>query len=216
MNQNFFVINSFYFYIFFSFILVCDTGDIQFELYSGYLADIKPFKVIFDLQPRKCLKLCSESAGCKSINIDYKKGSCELLAENTKTSGRERSLRENSSNNYYEKFCLPGAKHSCSKKDWAFERIRGHELVGNRIDFKQVSSEATTREQCEAACLNHTAFLCRSAEFDHQLKECRLNPYSRFNINDKKVYLHSSRSTIDYLENNCFDGLYSSILLITK
>lgn len=96
---------------------------------------------------------------------------------------------------------LPGTQ---CQKDWSFERIRNKELVG--IDHEKVLVEANTKEECQTACLKHKQFRCLSAEFNHQLSECRLSPYNRFSSTDKSVSVSNSRFVIDYFENNCIQG----------
>ncbi|XP_013792290.1 uncharacterized protein LOC106476169, partial [Limulus polyphemus] len=87
------------------------------------------------------------------------------------------------------------------RRDWAFERVRGKELVD--ADQQKVTVEANTREECEAACLQSQSFACRSAEFNHQLSECRISPHNRFSSSEEGVSLSSARFVVDYLENNC-------------
>jgi len=177
----------------------CDTSDIHFELLSGTALDTVPYKVVRDQQPQECLKICRHDENCRSVNVDYRKGTCEFNAESTRSSGLERNLKENPNVNHYEKVCLNVA-NSCSR-DWAFERIRGKELTG--ISHEKVYVEASTREECETACLEYSEFVCRSAEFNYQMNECRLSPYSRFSATDKRLTLSTSRAVVDYLENNC-------------
>lgn len=90
-------------------------------------------------------------------------------------------------------------------KYWAFERVPGKELVLSTATSK-VTVEANTREECQAACLAHRDFVCHSAEFNYQLSECRLSPYSRFTNSAAEVKLEDSKFVVDYFENNCFQG----------
>jgi len=180
----------------------CDISDVHFELLSGSLLTTTPYKVIRDLEPSNCLELCRQDTNCRSLNIDYKKGTCSFNKQNLRTSGVDRHLKLSPYFNYFEKTCL--YSNSNCRRNWAFERVKGKELVG-MIDEK-VLVEASTREECETACLEHIDFICRSAEFNYQMNECRLSPYNRFSSRDKRVKLESSRSLVDYLENNCAHG----------
>jgi len=183
----------------------CETLDVHFELISGSFLITTPYKIIRDLEPSDCLELCRQDSNCKSLNIDYKKGACGFSGKNLRTSGIDRNLKSNPYFNYFEKTCLYSTKQ-CNR-NWAFERVRGKELVG--LMEKKVLVDASTREECETACLEYNDFKCRSAEFNYQMNECRLNPYNRFSSINKTIKLESSRSLVDYLENNCVYGQYS-------
>lgn len=177
---------------------------------SGWALDLVPFKIIPDVQATECLTLCKSDINCRSVNVDYTKRACHLIAEDSRLAGRERFLKESPNYNYFEKICL-NVNKTCIR-DWAFERVPGHELVGYNQEKTVIKS--TTREECEAACLRHAEFECRSAEFNIQLSECRLNPYNRFSSNDKKIKLKESDSGTDYFENNCASGLFLLKLLL--
>lgn len=194
------------------------------------------YKITRDLEPGVCLKLCLQDLSCLSVNIDYKKGTCSFNGQNLRTSGIDRNLRSSPFFNYFEKVCLvrsqgsssslllnttntttsssssssglPLSSSLCSNRDWSFERVRGKELVG--LPFEKVVVEASTREQCELACLDYQPFNCLSAEFNYQMNECRLSPYNRFSSLNKQVRLEPSTSLVDYLENNCVQGKINS------
>ncbi|XP_074595258.1 uncharacterized protein LOC141850519 [Brevipalpus obovatus] len=180
----------------------CEAADVQFELLSGSLLVTNAFKVTRDLDPHRCLELCKNEPSCLSVNIDYKKGACSFSNHNLRTSGADQTMEANPYFNYFEKICLP-VTNRCTT-DWAFERVKGKELVG--MPFDKVLVDASSREECEAACLEYQAFPCRSAEYNYQMNECRLSPYNRFSSEDKRVRLESSASLVDYLENNCAKG----------
>uniref|UniRef100_T1K7E7 ZP domain-containing protein n=1 Tax=Tetranychus urticae TaxID=32264 RepID=T1K7E7_TETUR len=200
-------------------ILACNSSEVHFELLSGSMLAANAYKITRDLDPGVCLKLCLQDSSCLSVNIDYKKGTCSFNGQNLRTSGIDRNLRSSPFFNYFEKVCLIRSSAastpltnstitphsvSCSNKDWSFERIRGKELIG--LPFEKIVVEASTREQCELACLDYQPFTCLSAEFNYQMNECRLSPYNRFSSLNKQVRLEPSTSLVDYLENNCAQG----------
>ncbi|XP_067118424.1 uncharacterized protein [Centruroides vittatus] len=177
----------------------CDETDIHYELISGAMLDVESYMVTLDISTDECLDICKSETMCKSVSINYNLGSCQFTRENIRTA-LEANLLPNSSYNYYEKICLPGIT-DC-ERPWAIERVKGKELTG--IDHVKTIVEANTREECEAACLSHKEpFICRSAEYRYQLSECHLSPYSRYTTTEKGVTLDVSRSSVDYLENNC-------------
>lgn len=229
------------------------SSDVHFELTSGALLDVQPARVARDMSPQVCLSTCRYDAKCRSVNIDYRKGTCEFLHETALSvslapqgqGGQdgsslygERRLKSSPHYNHFEKVRLriptidPSTSNNsntaaslvaangvyrpaitpsvlrtpaqCLERDWAFERIRGRELAG--IPHEKVLVDASTREECESACLEFTEFNCRSAEFNYENRMCRLSPFNRFSALDKKVSLEQSRSHVDYLENNCAYG----------
>ncbi|RWS12322.1 uncharacterized protein B4U79_07607, partial [Dinothrombium tinctorium] len=177
----------------------CDKNDVHFELLSGVLFVSSPYKTTRDFQPQNCLKVCRQELACRSVNIDYKKNVCEFHGHDSRSAVNfGKYLKENPFFNHFRKICLKSG-NSCAR-DWAFERVRGRELVS--VAFGKVSVDSTSLEECEAACLNFKPFICRSAEFNHQLNECKLSPFNRYASSEKHAKL-GVRSNTDYLENNC-------------
>ena len=182
--------------------LACDISHRQFELYSGSLLIGSAYKVTRSLNPSECLASCRLDSACASLTIDYKKSVCAYSSLNIRKAGSEKALRHSSHHNYYEKTCLNTTATAACRSAWVFERIKGRELVGlaeERITIPDIHS----RHQCQIVCLEWREFTCRSAEFNYQMQECRLSPFNRFAAHDKTLHLESSRSIVDYLENNC-------------
>ncbi|XP_055932443.1 uncharacterized protein LOC129962605 [Argiope bruennichi] len=177
----------------------CDPSDIHFELVAGTSLGTDPYLMSSDLNPHECLEQCKKDRRCRSVSIDYKKGSCQYHSEGISAIA-DTKLQPNGNFNYFEKICFPGTQ---CKRDWSFERIRNKELVG--IEHEKVLVEANTKEECQDACLNYKSFKCLSAEFNYQLSECRLSPYNRFSSTEKSVAVSNSRFVVDYFENNCFE-----------
>ncbi|KAG8201938.1 hypothetical protein JTE90_027414 [Oedothorax gibbosus] len=177
----------------------CDASEIHFEMVSGMMLNSNPYFITSDLTPQDCMVRCKRERRCRSVTIDYKKGSCQYNSESVGSSS-DTKLQQNGNFNYFEKICLAGTQ---CQKDWSFERIRNKELVG--IDHEKVLVEANTKEECQTACLKHKQFQCLSAEFNYQLSECRLSPYNRFSSTDKSVSVSNSRFVVDYFENNCIE-----------
>jgi hypothetical protein len=101
---------------------------------------------------------------------------------------------------------LSDKKKACNH-GWAFERVKGYEL--KRMDKKKL--KVLSREECMQLCLNETDFECRSVNYDNEMRECLLSDMDRHTINvntdiiSKKYGL--SNGTVDYIENNCIQGL---------
>lgn len=189
-----------------------DTTDcfVTFELVSGHYLIDPPYKLVGDTPPGECLSTCAGDSKCRSVNIDYKRGTCEYLAATIDVSNEFEvsTLRASNNQNYFEKICLKNVTNfTCpSERYWSIERVRGKVLSG--VPFKKVLiREAITKDDCETACINFEDFVCRSAEFNHDKKECRISPFNRFSIeNDPSVKLEPVVEDIDYLENNCARG----------
>jgi len=61
-------------------------------------------------------------------------------------------------------------------------------------------------------CLNELDFECRSANYDSETNECSLSDMDRHTIDSnsdiKSRKYGPSSGTVDYIENNCIQGLY--------
>ncbi len=107
-------------------------------------------------------------------------------------------------------FFLLDKKKACNR-GWAFERVKGFEL--KRMDRK--IAKVLSREECMQLCLNEIDFECRSVNYDSDNNGCSLSDMDRHTINvnndlRSRKYGPSS-GTIDYMENNCIQGLYHRI-----
>lgn len=185
----------------------CPTDRVHFELHSGHLGSSgqPPYHTTRDLQPDECLQACREELNCRSLNIDYRRGVCEFYA----TSGLGHGLKKSPAHNVFEKICLGSRKTAlkCARRDFAYERVLGKELVG--LNTEKVLITANSTESCLALCVEFDQFECRSAEFRPKKNQCRLSSYNRFSTNDDRLKLETSKSGLDsveYLENNCADG----------
>lgn len=189
-----------------------DTSDcfVTYELVSGHYLIDPPYKAVGDTPPGKCLSNCISDSKCRSVNIDYKRGTCEYLSATIDVSNEYEisTLRASNTQNYFEKICLKNVTNfTCpSERYWSIEKVKGKILSG--IPFKKtLIKEAVTKDQCQTACINFEDFVCRSAEFNNDKKECRIYPFNRFSVeNDPGVKLEAALDDIDYLENNCARG----------
>jgi hypothetical protein len=97
-------------------------------------------------------------------------------------------------------------RKSCNR-GWAFETVNGYEL--KKLVKKKV--KAFSRLECMQLCLNEGDFECRSANYDSEINECALSDMDRHTINDnndmKSRTYGASSGTVDYIENNCIQGL---------
>ncbi|XP_042145209.1 uncharacterized protein LOC8025447 [Ixodes scapularis] len=178
----------------------CDDEDVKFELVSGKYMTDRPMKSSQTSSAHECLNLCRGEPKCRSVSYDYRRRLCHAHSDTLRT-GADTNVKNDPQMNYFEKVCI-STGNVCDKY-WAFERVPGKELALGAATSK-VIVEANTREECQAACLAHRDFLCHSAEFNYQLSECRLSPYSRFTSPAAEAKLEDSKFVVDYFENNCF------------
>lgn len=199
-----------------------DVSNVAFTIISGHYLIDTPFRVTDDLAPAECVKECRRDPDCKSLNIDYRRGTCEyantrmrsppIMHHQPNSSPDQmrltnRNLRPSPGQNYFEKMCLPfkSVSRVCPDREWTFERVQGMTLEGMSGQKRRIGS-ARTRESCLFQCLNQTvsadATACRSAEFNTLTSECTISSFNRFSSNDPKIMLHKD-GNIDYFESNC-------------
>ncbi|XP_055346140.1 uncharacterized protein LOC129593719 [Paramacrobiotus metropolitanus] len=141
-----------------------------------------------------CNRQCSNAEHCVAYITDYNKAKCLLLYQRPKQSRAELTALAGFA--YYEKICLNAPGLQC-KKEWAFERVVGMELVNND---DLVLHSVANRMDCMSACLQEQSFVCRSAEYHYQTSECRLSRHSRRTLPQA---FHPAQDQVDYLENQC-------------
>ena len=187
-----------------------NPDNIAFELISGHFLINTPFRVTDNLPPGECLQECKSDPDCKSLNIDYNRGTCEYLSSRLRSVVK--SMRPSLGQNHYEKTCTPvkgSVNKLCPNRDWAFERLRNFTLIGfeGHKESKVLvdSADIVSRESCQFHCLNYTDFLCRSCEFNYKTKECFVSPFNRFSSNNADVGLKKTPD-VDYFESNCIPG----------
>ncbi|XP_076355850.1 uncharacterized protein LOC143249601 isoform X2 [Tachypleus tridentatus] len=95
---------------------------------------------------------------------------------------------------YFEKICL---KDRPCEKLWTFERLPGYELQESP---EREIPNVNRRKDCEDFCLNERQFLCRSATYFYQSRNCRL--FSETRRTRPKSFLRAT-GVADYLENQC-------------
>ena len=187
-----------------------DAENVAFELISGHFLIDTPFRVTDDLPPGDCLAECKQDPDCTSVNIDYQRGTCEYLSTRLRSVSAVKSMRPSMGQNYFEKTCTPvkgSVRKLCPDRDWTFERVRNSSLEGFPPGDKVVmkSPDIKSRESCQLACMNFTAFPCRSCEFNYVTQECSVSPYNRFSSNHPDVGLKRVPD-VDYFESNCVSG----------
>lgn len=113
-------------------------------------------------------------------------------------------LQSTNTTNYFEKVCYKGMSREeyqriCGlERLWAFERVVDSFLDG----FEDLSvPSVANKEDCAKLCLIETTFSCRSADFDHQTKACRLSREDR--RTQPQAFRQVFGSKRDYLENQC-------------
>lgn len=68
--------------------------------------------------------------------------------------------------------------------------------------FHNLQITAANRSDCEDKCLNEFSFVCRSANYDSNLRSCSLTRYTRRTHPE----LLEDDPNSDYLENTCLNG----------
>jgi PAN domain len=171
-----------------------------------------------------CNKLCQDGEHCVAYITDYNNDRCLLLYQRPKQSRAEFVPLAGLA--YYEKICLKiprGIQYSIylkdftsiitkfylidcfsidiqCKKDWAFERVVGMQLLNND-DI--ILPNLHNRMECMSACLTEKSIICRSARYNYQTNECHL---SRHNRRTLPSAFHTTTDQVDYLENQCAPG----------
>jgi len=104
-----------------------------------------------------------------------------------------------------------GRRRFCNRV-WAFERVNGFEL--KNLDKKKLNVKS--REECMQSCLDEEEFECRSVNYDNEKYVCALSDMDRHTINvynDLPTREYSpSYGSVDYLENNCVQGMMTLIM----
>ncbi|GFY48778.1 uncharacterized protein TNIN_209291 [Trichonephila inaurata madagascariensis] len=85
----------------------CDSDDLHFELVTGMTLISDPYFISSDMSPQECLQRCKRDRRCRSVTIDYKKGSCHYYSEGVSAIA-DSKLQPNGNFNYFEKICFPG------------------------------------------------------------------------------------------------------------
>lgn len=105
----------------------------------------------------------------------------------------------------------------CANKGWSFERVLGFELKDK--DLRKI--QLTNRFACMQACLSEREFICRSVNYDPDTGDCTLSDMDRGSINPThdlkmRTFGPSSSGSIEYIENNCIEGLYKLFKILKK
>lgn len=196
---------------------------VHYDLISGHYLIDTPYRVTDDLEPSNCLRDCTRDPDCKSLNIDYKRGTCEFIQARVRESPlidqtrlptqynlvQRNNLRASLGQNYFEKICLQNAS-LCSTKDWSFERIKSAKFssfifnntsTGKYLNYNLTIIESiNSREICLSLCINENRFICRAAIYDTNGKICWLSSINRFSSPDIKL---ERALNYEYYESNC-------------
>ncbi|XP_043232615.1 uncharacterized protein LOC122386931 [Amphibalanus amphitrite] len=180
----------------------CSDEDTNFELVTGYVYSA-PSDMLDSragtLMLAECIDMCRQNASCQAFN--YETGLCVLIDSNADANEDEPEALTVSQfpvfTMYVQKMCYAGAP-KCSSA-WAFERVQNFTLAG--VEKKSVT--ATSRLDCQKACLSETEFVCRSAAFTAADGTCSLSDMDRHTTAGMGVF-RAAEGT-DYLENNCIE-----------
>ncbi|XP_022258051.1 uncharacterized protein LOC111089577, partial [Limulus polyphemus] len=150
------------------------------------------FLVLKVTSNNECYSLCTNNEDCLAYLLDHQNKSCIL------TKAEHNSIRKqlvpNYAWSYHRKLCIAGLQ--CHRR-WSFDRIPGAQLTGyGDKTIAAIGSE----DRCLEACAMEKSFKCRSAQYDHDTKNCVLTKH------DRRVAAEAftkSRREVDYLENQC-------------
>ena len=178
-----------------------------------YNTEIKPAGTLLQQMDqaltRDCINQCKNQPVCTSFGLDYTKFICAAYQyKSSQNLAPNHHLRDKlqltNTTNYFEKVCYKGMSREeyqriCGlERLWAFERVMDAFLDG----FEDLSiPSVASKEDCAKQCLIETTFNCRSADFDHTSKICRLSREDR--RTQPQAFRQMFGSKRDYLENQC-------------
>ncbi|XP_071035192.1 uncharacterized protein [Parasteatoda tepidariorum] len=150
---------------------------------------------------RDCINLCKQQSQCLSFSLDYAGFRCSSY--NVNSIGRREALEIRLNNNFFEKTCFHGVQRNlfenlCGDRLWAFERVKDAFLNG--YVEKEVQN-VQTKEECERLCLTEINFICRSADYDEVMRQCKMSKEDR--RSQPQAFREVTGSNRDYLENQC-------------
>ncbi|KAJ6628983.1 hypothetical protein Bhyg_16166, partial [Pseudolycoriella hygida] len=148
----------------------------------------------FDFQPGSRIASFSGSA-------DYEESTCYLTREQPSPEGIGILMLVPNSVHFTE-VCLTSSRpeRECPSRRYVFERHPRKKLKLPVSDIKEIT--AANRSDCEDKCLNEFSFVCRSANFDSNLRSCSM---SRFTRRTHPELLEDDPNS-DYLENTCLNA----------
>lgn len=180
---------------------------------SDFSSEIKTGGILLQQEDqaltKDCISQCKKQPICLSFVLDYTKFICGAYQY---TSGQiiqpnhhlRDKLQTTNTTNFFEKVCYKGMageeyRRICGDgRLWAFERILDGYLEG----YEDLSiPSVATKEDCAKHCLVETKFNCRSADYDHQNKICRLSREDK--RTQPQAWRRDFGSQRDYLENQC-------------
>ncbi|KAG1696965.1 hypothetical protein GQR58_006077 [Nymphon striatum] len=94
--------------------------------------------------------------------------------------------------------CANDSRFEKCMRDWAFEKVPKHQLVG----FSRKSRRVGSKEACAEHCLQEEQFVCRSFNYDNNSGTCSLSDMDRHSVGLSKNF-RSAPGNGDYYESNC-------------
>lgn len=153
---------------------------------------------------RDCINLCRQQPTCLSFGLDYTRFRCAAYAVHSQGLNRRANLVPSNTTNLFEKVCYLGVHREEYQKVcgverlWAFERVKGAFLEG----FVETTlSNIGSKDECAKSCMMEASFTCRSADYDHDNRVCRLSKEDR--RTQPQAFRLVFGSARDYLENQC-------------
>ncbi|KAI9559609.1 hypothetical protein GHT06_013614 [Daphnia sinensis] len=194
----------------------CSFGRPHYQKVTGYEAVTSRFMSLRPATPAAieatgvlidCLDKCNIDHRCSGINYNSVKQTCVGIESDDGTllsdpfvqqaiPRRNASdnflLRPNSGIGYFESLCLQAS--GCDSV-WSTERTPGYFMRG----AEQEIIRGISRQLCTERCLDERRFICRSASYDTNRRECYLSPDDRYT----KPRSFQSNPIYDYIENQC-------------
>ncbi|XP_046464235.1 uncharacterized protein LOC124210016 isoform X1 [Daphnia pulex] len=194
----------------------CRSGRPHYQKVTGYEAVTSRFMSLRPATPAAiertgvlidCLDKCNIDELCSGINYNSIKQTCVGIESAdgsdssdsfvqlplSRSNGSDNFLlRPNSGFGYFESLCLQAV--GCESV-WSTERTPGYFMRG----VEQEIIRGISRLRCTERCLDERRFVCRSASYDTNRKECYLSPDDRYT----KPRAFQSNPIYDYIENQC-------------
>ncbi|XP_047102683.1 uncharacterized protein LOC124721659 [Schistocerca piceifrons] len=150
----------------------------------------------------ECQGWCREEADCQAAAFSFvvnpltpkQETLCELQNE---TSATNPSVTPQRSVNMYYMVKLQIRSDNVCLRPWAFERVPNKMIRG--LDNALIYT--STKEACQAACLNEDRFICRSLEYNYVTLQCHLSESDRRTTGQYVQFVDAQG--VDYFENLC-------------
>ncbi|KAJ9576458.1 hypothetical protein L9F63_006671, partial [Diploptera punctata] len=160
------------------------------------------YYTVKNLSLYECQGWCREEPDCQSAAFSFvvnpltpvQETLCQL--QNETSANNPAAVPQRSVNMYYMVKMQIRSDNVCLRP-WAFERVPNKMIRG--LDNALIYT--STKEACQAACLNEHRFTCRSLEYNYVTLQCHLSDSDRRTTGQYVQFVDSPG--VDYFENLC-------------